>query len=108
MSIGQFNKRLLIKEKIKTPNGRGGATVTEQEIGDEVWCKIRLLSAKERMKYNALEKEVTAIIEIRYHPLIKPGKNYVCYIGERKFEVTVPIDKEQSGRFYELPALEVF
>ena len=103
MSIEQFNKRA-----IKDPNGRGGATSKEEEPGLELWAKVRQMTAREQYIYKARENSINTIIETRYHPEIKMGETYTVYIGDRKFETQVPIDKEQSGRFYEFAAREVF
>lgn len=107
MGIGQFDQRILIKECVKISNGRGGAAIEEKEV-DEVWGRVRQISVREQLRYGAHEKDINTIIEIRYHPLLQPGKDYVAYIGNRKFEITTPIDKTQGRRFYELPGKEVF
>ena len=109
-SIGQLDKRLTIFPEERISNGAGGWTV-RKGAPFIVWAKMRQLTAREIIKYQANENEIDTIIETRYLEAITAGST--CQLKERGrtrnfIIVGKPLDEKMEFKWLTIRAREVF
>lgn len=107
--IGEMNKRLTLIPQSRVSDGAGGWTV-EQGQPVTVWAKMRQPTARELIKYQALETEIDTIIEIRYLEGIKKGST--ATLSEkgkiRRFVIDAALDEKMTYEWLEIAARELF
>ena len=109
-SIGDLNKRLTIFPQQRVSNGAGGWTVNKG-APFIVWAKMRQLTAREIIRYQANENEIDTIIETRYLEAITEGST--CQLKERgktrNFVIIgPPLDEKMEFKWLTIRAREVF
>jgi SPP1 family predicted phage head-tail adaptor len=109
-AIGNLDKRLTIFPRQRVSDGAGGWKTTKG-APFIIWAKIRQLTPRELIKYQAHETEIDTIIECRYHAAITKGSTAQLKERGRTRNFIIegqPVDEELTYRFLEIEAKEVF
>jgi SPP1 family predicted phage head-tail adaptor len=96
--IGLLKNRVLVKRENKVPNGRGGFSISEIDIGQR-WAAILPMSSRELAQFMQKEKEADTRIVMRRDPAIDSG--CVIYYRQSKFYIDQVIDRLDHSDYVE-------
>ena len=97
--IGLLKYRVQVKKEIKTPNGRGGFSVSEVEIGDR-WAAMLPMTAREVAQYMQLDRQLDTRFIMRRDPEITTAS--VIYYKDRRYKVDQALDRLDHSGFMDL------
>lgn len=63
--FSRLDKRGQLKKEMSTSNGRGGKTISEQDLG-AIWFALYPISTREAMRYRAQQSNANARILMRF------------------------------------------
>lgn len=92
--IGELNRRVILQDMVRTPDGAGGSEATWNAIA-ELWAKIRPRHAGEHLVADAVTSAATHMITIRYRNGLTPDMRFVA--GSRVFEIVSVIDEKEAN-----------
>ncbi|MPM69781.1 hypothetical protein SDC9_116729 [bioreactor metagenome] len=87
MITGRLNKRIILKQPVKTPDGRGGYSTVWQDMGT-VWAEFRKPSLQTAETTGTIVSELIREISIRFRTDIRKGWRVVY--GGKIFSVEHP------------------
>lgn len=103
LTPGQLRSVVEFQQANKTPNGRGGSTVTWAAVpGAPTRAKVKHVSGSERYRAGRLEAATQARIYVRYSPLINASQR-VLLDGEA-LQIRAVLDIENRKRWLEIYA----
>lgn len=95
--------RIEIYEPARTPDGAGGFVRGDVRILT-CWAEVKNMAAGEKLKYAALQQELTHKVLVRYDEKIKAGQ-YFSY-DSREFYIKDIIRRGERNEFLEMTARE--
>lgn len=105
MSAGELRHRLVLEERVATPDGLGGETESWLEIG-RPWGRIEPASGAERLVGDQLEARVTHNITVRYRAGVTPAHR--LRMDTRVFEVLSVTNRFERSAWLECQCREIF
>lgn len=97
--LGLLKNRVTVKKELKQPNGRGGFSINEVEIGKR-WAAILPLTHREIAQYMQLEKQFDTRIVMRADPEV--DTSCIIYFQDRRYRVDQMIDRMPYSDFVDL------
>jgi SPP1 family predicted phage head-tail adaptor len=97
--IGLLKKRVLVKKETKVPNGRGGYSTNEIEVGQR-WAAILPMSSRELGQFMQKEKEADTRIVMRFDQDL--DTSCVIYYKNNRYRVDQVIDRLDHSDYMEL------
>ena len=94
--IGELNKRLVIEDLVRDPDGAGGSDVT-WTVFASVWAKVRPRHGREKLWADAVASSTSQIITIRYLANLQPQMRFVD--DGRIFEILSIVNVDESNQW---------
>ena len=102
---GRFKHYVDFMHTVETDDGMGGSTVTEEVLA-QIWVKIKPVSGNQKLHLQAIQSNVSHVIEMRYRDDIDlSNENWIEYNG-RKFNIHYIINQDEESAYMELAATE--
>lgn len=102
-AVGKMRHRIEIYEPARTPDGAGGFIRGDVKVLD-AWAEVKNMSAGEKLKYAALQQELTHKVIMRASDQVIAGR-YFKYDG-RDFYIKDVIKRGERNEFLELTVRE--
>ncbi len=96
LDAGRLNQQLGLEQRVETPDGSGGTTVSFVEVA-KVWALLEPVAAAMRNLAQQSTETVTHRISIRYRDDIASGWRFTK--GTRTFRIITVHDPDETGRY---------
>ncbi len=100
--IGAFKQRGTFEEEVKTSDGMGGSTV-DFVLNFKAWCNVKPIRGTQKLHLDALDNEVTNIIELRDGKFNFDTRNRLK-VGSRIYQLHSIINEDEEKAFLEIGA----
>lgn len=102
--LSKLNKRLIVEQLQRMPDGRGSWTESWTEVG-QVWASVNPVSSRERLQYQQMKRDVSHRIYVRYSDDF--GGDVRFRLGTRIFVPVEPLNPSERSKLLEILAIEV-
>lgn len=104
-NTGRFKHRVDLMHTVESDDGQGGTT-TSEEVLAQIWVKIRPVSGSQKLHLDAIESNVSHVIEMRYRDDIDlSNENWIEYNG-RTFNLHYILNQDEESAYMEIAATE--
>ena len=102
---GRFKHYVDFMHTTETDDEMGGTTPTPTLLA-KIWVRIQPVSGNQRLQLEAIQSNVSHVIEMRYRDDIDlSNENWIEYNG-RKFNIHYIINQDEESAYMELAATE--
>lgn len=108
MTAPRLNRRLILEEALRAPDGAGGSTLTWVVRG-VIWAAIQQGAARERVAEFATMSSVACRITVRGAPFGAPSRpkpDQRFRDGQRTYRITGVSEADAEGRYLVCAAVE--
>lgn len=99
--IGELTERVTFRKEVRTPDGYGGNTVTEEDVAT-VWAHVRPRSGSEQMQAGRVESRNTYLIVVRRREDLAASQTVVWRDYEMNVRSVPPV--KPRAQFMEIEA----